>query len=696
MGLSSPTGEGGARSRLFAPPSLLAAYVAVVSLLGFAGIGFVIVASPWRETLDALAILPVIFLAVAAITGEVKPIRLIGGDGDGRTLSTSAPSILALLPFASVGIAVLVQATASLIDDALHRRELRKSLFNTAQYALSVLAAGVVFSWLAGVPFFRGPMSMEPEHLGPLLAAGAAMILVNWLLVAVAISLSVAQPLWRVLRADARDVFVTNVVLLSIGGVAAEIAADGVGALTMLVAPVIAAHLFAAAAARHAHAAAHDSLTGLRNRGQLYDELARMLSAAHSSRTAGPGLVLFDLDHFKDFNDTLGHPVGDEILRQVADRLSGAAPDDASVHRLGGDEFAVVIRDPSQDVREAGQALLAALDTPVRIGNLELLVRASAGVAIAPDHGADGETLMKNADIALYHAKLERDRISTYAPEFDINTVERLRLLADLRTALDSDQLHVVYQPQVDLHDLRTVGVEALVRWAHPERGLVPPDEFIPLAENSGLIFPLTALVLDTALDQVAQWRAAGDEIRLAVNLSARHLSDSALPSQVAAALARHDVPSSALVLEVTETGILSDPARADLVIREVRELGVEIAIDDYGTGNASLSYLKRLEIDELKVDRSFVSSIGDDRHDLIIVRSTVALALALGLRVVAEGSEDDATVETLRGLGRVIGQGYHLGRPGAPEEISARLASERAAEPTSTTTPTTPTTRSA
>ncbi|BDZ62473.1 hypothetical protein Lsed01_00872 [Demequina sediminis] len=690
MGLSSPTGEGGARSRLFAPPSLLAAYVAVVSLLGFAGIGFVIVASPWRETLDALAILPVIFLAVAAITGEVKPIRLIGGDGDGRTLSTSAPFILALLPFASVGIAVLVQATASLIDDALHRRELRKSLFNTAQYALSVLAAGVVFSWLAGVPFFRGPMSMEPEHLGPLLAAGAAMILVNWLLVAVAISLSVAQPLWRVLRADARDVFVTNVVLLSIGGVAAEIAADGVGALTMLVAPVIAAHLFAAAAARHAHAAAHDSLTGLRNRGQLYDELARTLSAAHSSRAAGPGLVLFDLDHFKDFNDTLGHPVGDEILRQVADRLSGAAPDDASVHRLGGDEFAVVIRDPSQDVREAAQALLAALDTPVRIGNLELLVRASAGVAIAPDHGADGETLMKNADIALYHAKLERDRISTYAPEFDINTVERLRLLADLRTALDSDQLHVVYQPQVDLHDLHTVGVEALVRWEHPERGLVPPDEFIPLAENSGLIFPLTALVLDTALEELARWRAAGDEIRLAVNLSARHLSDSALPSQVAAALARHDVPSSALVLEVTETGILSDPARADLVIREVRELGVEIAIDDYGTGNASLSYLKRLEIDELKVDRSFVSSIGDDRHDLIIVRSTVALALALGLRVVAEGIEDDATVETLRGLGRVIGQGYHLGRPGAPEEISARLARERTAETTPTPTPTT------
>ena len=221
------------------------------------------------------------------------------------------------------------------------------------------------------------------------------------------------------------------------------------------------------------------------------------------------------------------------------------------------------------------------------------------------------------------------------------------------------------------------VGVEALVRWKHPDRGLIGPDEFIPLAENSGLIFPLTAFVLDEALRQLAVWRSAGHDLRIAVNLSARDLSDLDLPGQVAEATARHGVPPSALVLEVTETGIFSDATRADLVIRSLRELGVAIAIDDYGTGNASLGYLKRLEIDELKIDRSFVSSVGTDAHDLIIVRSTIELALELGLRVVAEGIETEETTAALREFGGVIGQGYHLGRPSGPDAIQARLEDE-------------------
>jgi diguanylate cyclase (GGDEF)-like protein len=396
--------------------------------------------------------------------------------------------------------------------------------------------------------------------------------------------------------------------------------------------------------------------------------------------------VLLDLDHFKDFNDTLGHPVGDRILREVANRLVDAAPEGASVHRAGGDEFAVVVNGGLSSSRRAALNLLSCFDWPVPVESLDLLVRASVGVAVAPDHGSDGETLMKNADIALYHAKVERDMISIYSPEFDVNTVERLQLLADLRTAIDEKALYVAYQPQVDLDSGRTVGVEALVRWDHPSRGPIGPDEFIPLAENSGLIYPLTAFVLDTALRQVARWRAAGHDLRLAVNLSARHLSDPALPDLVAGTAAIHEVPLSALVLEVTETGILADPTRTNVVIRALRERGVAVAIDDYGTGNASLGYLQRLEIDELKIDRSFVSNIRTDIHNLIIVRSTIELALALGLRVVAEGIEDEATTEVLRGFGQVIGQGYHLGRPVAPDEIKARLAAER---PTGATGPT-------
>ncbi len=675
--LTSRTRSGGAGSQLPAPPLRLATYVAFVGTLGLIGIAIAAIATPWASTLDLIVLWPAVFLAVAAITGEVKPI-VVSTRAQERTLSTSAPFVLALVAVAGVGVAVLVQAIASLADDIHQRREFRKSLFNTSQYALSVLSAGAVYAWLTGAPFFGTPTVVEPRDILPLLAAGLAMFGVNWIVVARVVSLSTAQSLWSVLRKDLKDFLVTNVVLLSAGGIAAIVAADGIGALALLAAPVAAAHLFAAAVARHAHDATHDALTGLGNRWLLQNEVGQALDAVHSSSADGPGLVLLDLDHFKDFNDTLGHNVGDRILLEVAERLVDASPEDSSVHRLGGDEFAVIVHGGTAETRNVASGLLAALDKAIPVEDLELLVRASVGVAVAPLHGTDAETLLKNSDIALYHAKLERDRISAFSPEFDVNSVERLQLLGDLRIAIDTGGLHVAYQPQVDLDRRTTVGVEALVRWDHPKRGAIPPDEFIPLAEKSGLIFPLTTFVLDAALGQLAHWRASGRNLRMAINLSARDLSDLALPGRVSAAVARHRVPPRAVVLEVTETGIFSDPARADIVIRALRELGVAIAIDDYGTGNASLGYLKRLKIDELKIDQSFVSDIGTDEHDLIIVRSTIELARALGLRVVAEGIEDESTTETLRELGGVIGQGYHLGRPATPEAIDERFDAER------------------
>ncbi|GIG53390.1 putative bifunctional diguanylate cyclase/phosphodiesterase [Demequina activiva] len=645
---------------------------------GFAAVAVVLVLTPWAELSSAVSVGPALFLVVAAVVGELRPVRFVSAHSEARTLTTSAPFVLALIPVAGVGVALIAQLVASAVDDIRARRPLPKSLFNAAQYGISISSAAIVFSQLSSTAPLGIATPLSPGDVGALLLGGLVMIALNWILVAIIVSLSSGVPLRSILGGDTRVFIVTNLVLLSVGGIAADVAADGVWALTLLAAPVVAAHIFAATAARHAHDATHDSLTGLANRGQLYRDLERTLSAP-STRACGPALVLIDLDHFKDFNDTLGHPVGDTILRTVADRLVGAAPLGATVHRLGGDEFAVVV---CADIDAAGgvaRELLHSLEEPLHVESLELLVRASAGLAVAPEHGDDVETLMKNADIALYHAKLERDRISTYATEYDINTVERLQLLADLHAALDAGQLRVVYQPQFDLADRSVVAVEALLRWDHPDRGAVAPDDFVPLAENSGLIFPLTAYVLDAALAQEARWRQAGHDVRIAVNLSARHLSDLALSGQVSAALDRHAVPASSLVLEVTETGILSDPARADVVIKAVRALGVAIAIDDYGTGNASLSYLKRLEIDELKVDRSFVSNISSDDHDLIIVRSTIDLALALGLRVVAEGIEDAETEEALRALGRVIGQGHHLGHPVEAQEIDALLASERA-----------------
>lgn len=655
-------------------PSSLSIYVTLVSVAGVLGVAATLLLTPWGDAGASPLWWPCAFLALAAIAGEVKPIRLVLGDAEPRTLSTSAPFILALIAVAGIGVAVAVQVVASLTDDVLQRRSPTKSLFNTAQYALSVLAGGMVYLALTDGFTLHAPLDTSPPHLGALLVGGIVMVGVNWLLVAGVVALAMKAPLGEVLRHDARHSIVTHLVLLSVGGIAAAIADEGVGVILLLAGPVIAAHLFAASAARHAHDATHDALTGLGNRSQADHELGRALAESRTPGASGAGLVLIDLDHFKDFNDTLGHPVGDTILRQVADRLVEAVPPGATVHRLGGDEFAVVVTGGLAAARQVAYELLGSLEAPIQVDSLELLVRASAGVAVAPMHGADVETLMKHADIALYHAKVERDRISLYSQEFDVNTLERLQLLADLRAAIADDQLRVVYQPQLRLADRSIVAVEALVRWHHPQRGVVQPDAFIPLAENSGLVFSITAFVLDRALRDLAHWREQGHDIRVSVNLSARHLSDLALTSQVADALGRHRVPAGALVLEVTETGILADAVRADIVIKGLRALGVEVAIDDYGTGNASLSYLRRLEIDELKVDRSFVTHIRSVDHDRIIVRSTIELALALGLRVVAEGIEDEATARDLLAFGDVIGQGHHLGRPVPAEQIDERL----------------------
>ncbi len=677
MGLSR-TANGGTGPGGLVPPSHLPAFVAGVSILGLAGAAFAITRTSWTDVGSHQPVGAILFLAVAALVGEVRPLRLPAADEHKEAISTSTAFILALLALGGLGVALVVQLVVSLADDILNRRGPMKTAFNTAQYALSVLAGRLVFSALTGLPFFGGPVAADAELLGPLLAGGVAMVAVNWLLVGAVVSIASSQPLRRVLGANGLPIVVAQVVLLSIGVVAARVAADGVGFVALLCAPVFAVYLTTAAALRQEYLANHDSLTGVGNRNRLYGELNAALTAVHGATDRGPGLVLLDLDHFKDINDTLGHPVGDELLRRVAERLGTAVGATARVSRLGGDEFAVVVHGGLAASQELAHSLLGALEAPVRVGDLELLVRASAGVAVAPQHGIDASSLMKNVDIALYRAKVDRDRTTTYSPEFDVNSVERLQLLADLRTAIDTGQLAVVYQPQVGLADRRMVSVEALLRWQHPTRGDVPPESFIPLAENSGLIARLTAYVLDTALAQLALWRAGGFHLRLAVNLSARHLSDLALPRQVSEALRRHDVPADALVLEVTETGILSDPARVDVVIATLRLLGVAVSVDDYGTGHASLSYLKRLEVDELKIDKSFVSDMGREGHDFIIVRSTIALALDLGLRVIAEGIEDEETARTVQDLGCAIGQGFHLGRPTDPEHIRQRLVAER------------------
>jgi diguanylate cyclase (GGDEF)-like protein len=416
------------------------------------------------------------------------------------------------------------------------------------------------------------------------------------------------------------------------------------------------------------HQALTDALTGLPNRTLLYDRTGQAMR--HADRELVPvALALIDLDRFKEVNDTLGHHYGDQLLVQVGQRLQAALRKVDTVARLGGDEFAVLL--PRIETREGAMTvakkLQAVLEEPFPLDGLTVDVEASIGVAIYPDHGDDPEELLQRADIAMYTAKQTHASFVLFDPAQDQHSPRRLALLGELRRALEQRQLLLHYQPKVDAHTGQIVGVEALVRWQHPDRGLVPPDEFIPLAERTGLIGPLTHYVLDEALRQGRQWSDAGHELSIAVNVSARRLLDLQFPHEVAALLDRHQVPARLLVIELTESTIMADPVHALDILTRLNTMGVQLSIDDFGTGYSSMAYLKHLPVHELKVDRSFVSQMLQSSSDAVIVHSTIDLGRNLGLRVVAEGVENALTLQQLDLLGCHAVQGYHISRPIAP-----------------------------
>jgi diguanylate cyclase len=417
--------------------------------------------------------------------------------------------------------------------------------------------------------------------------------------------------------------------------------------------------------------AEHDALTGLANRALL---LRRADEAIASDRRTGrtSALVLLDLDHFKHVNDTLGHAAGDALLRAVGQRLPPILRHDDTVARLGGDEFAVLLRDvesPASAMRRT-TALLRTISEPLTVGTLEIAVHASAGIAVHPDDAVDVDTLLQRADVAMYHAKRNRGTAHQYDSSLEGNAgFAWLAMGAELRQALDRDELEVFFQPQVDLVTHRVAGFEALVRWQHPQRGLVGPNEFIPVAEQSGLVGELTLRVLDLACKEAASWpEVNGHRPSVAVNLSARSLLDLGLADDIEAVLARHNLSPSLLKLEITETTMLGEVHLVVDVLDRLRALGVQIAVDDFGTGYSSLTFLQRVQVNELKIDRSFVAGMLAFPHDAAIVRATVDLARSFGLMTVAEGVESPAAARQLEELGVDLGQGYWYGRPVRPE----------------------------
>ncbi len=414
------------------------------------------------------------------------------------------------------------------------------------------------------------------------------------------------------------------------------------------------------------HQALHDHLTGLPNRVLFRDRLDQALHVA--KRTPGEvAVMLLDLDRFKEVNDTLGHESGDALLREVGQRLGKSLRAGDTVARLGGDEFAVLASglDNADAAVVVARKLRNAVEWPFTLRGLTLEVEASIGIALFPDHGTDADTLLRHADVAMYLSKEAHSGAEVYSPERDVYSPDRLKLLGELRRAIEQNELVLHYQPKVSLRSCELIGFEALVRWSHPEQGLLTPDRFIPFAEHTGLIKPLTRYVLRQAVAQCVEWEKQGLNLTVAVNLSGRDLLDLNLPEDVQSILVNAGLDPRRLELEITENTILTDPVRTRAILERLKSLGLRLAIDDFGSGYSSLGYLKRLPLDVLKIDKSFVlGMLRNDDDSAAIVRSTIDLAHNLGLQVVAEGVETEQVGSVLTTLHCDAAQGYYFSPP--------------------------------
>jgi diguanylate cyclase (GGDEF)-like protein len=423
--------------------------------------------------------------------------------------------------------------------------------------------------------------------------------------------------------------------------------------------------------------AVHDPLTCLPNRTLILDRLQQAILTA--KRNHHPmALIMIDLDHFKEVNDTLGHTIGDQLLINIGKRFQSMLREPDTLGRLGGDEFAVVLPEAAQDdAIVVARKLQTALQEPVRVDHSSFSIGASVGIAVYPEHGADPSGLLKSADVAMYVAKRNRDELAVYDPEQDTYKPDRLELLRDLRSAIQEQAISGAFQAKLDLRSGALIGVEALARWTHPEKGNIPPYEFIPILEQTGLIRPFSLQMLEQAAGFAKRCQQQGFELSVAVNISVHNLRDERLAVQVAEILERHDLEAARLCLEITESAIMNDPEQSLGILTELQAMGVQLSIDDFGTGYSSLSYLKRLPVAELKIDRSFVHDMIADNDNAMIVRSTIELAHNLGLATVAEGVETTEILAVLRDMQCDMAQGFLISRPLAEQEFLDFLASK-------------------
>ncbi|MGN5633594.1 putative bifunctional diguanylate cyclase/phosphodiesterase [Streptomyces sp. AC154] len=596
--------------------------------------------------------------------------RWWGGTGSGAALTLAVLLLYGWVPAGLVSLVVVV------LVGMARRHRWWQGLLHGAVDILGVGAAALVMAAFGEVQTVESPwqpLDWGIDAVPEVLLAASTYLLVTRVLLWYARSPQ-GGGLPTVARTALLRQGLVAVALLGIAPLICVVAMAMPVLLPLFAVPLIALDSTLWIARARAEEQLRDPLTGLPNRQWLLERTWTALEEAESVGSRA-GLVLIDLDRFRAVNDTLGHLAGDRLLLQIAERLRLALPRGAEVARLGGDEFAVLLptADSTTSAMRVARHLVAALSSPLDLDGLTLVLEASAGVAVYPEHAVDAEGLLRRADVAMYQAKRDRTGVEVYESKRDSNTPDRLGLLGDLRRALDAGEVELHYQPKVRF-DGQVAGLEALVRWVHPERGRVPPDEFIAIAESSGLMPHLTEYVLETALAQVARWRAQGLFVPVAVNVSPRDVHTPGFAGGVAARLARHGVPAGALQLEITEHVLLEDPQRAADTLAGLTGHGVKMSLDDFGTGYSSLVHLRRLPVSELKIDRSFVARLAIDHEDAEIVRCTIDLAHSLGLLVVAEGVEDDETWERLRDLRCDAVQGWLVAAAMPPQETTAWL----------------------
>jgi len=655
-------------------------FVAFVTVVVVAGAAVVAVSVP--NLASAVPTLPVdgwLLILLAAVV-DAGP---FSGPRRGSSVGVF-PSVcfgFTVLLLWGLGPTVLLAVVAVVGSSWRLRARAWRAAFNLGQYVLSYGAAELFLRPVRD-EVFRPTVG----HALAVIGAAAAWFVVSELIVNTAVRLRFGGRWWSTVRSSLTFELQTTGALLLLAPVLAGAITTSPWLIALILVPLFAVYRSARIAADREREARHDPLTGLANRRAVQERIEDDIARRDGEARPGPLLLVLDLDRFKEVNDALGHGVGDRLLVEAGRRLRARLPEDVLIARLGGDEFAVV-RGAVGDLdtaRAFAERVAAVLSGPVHLDGMPLEAACSIGVAVYPQHGTDFDELLQHADVAMYEAKTRNDAVAVYAPEADHNSAARLGLLGDLRRALERPErpelgeLGVFYQPQVAISSGEVVGVEALLRWRHPEYGMVGPEEVIRAAEHTAVMRLLTFRVLDEVVTHLARWQADGLRLRAAVNVSVRDLHTTDLVDHLAGLLDRYDVPATRIELEITEGALMADPRRVLATLRRLDRLGVALSLDDFGTGYSSMLHLRRLPLSEVKIDRSFVLGMESDPDDAAIVRSIIELAGALGLRVVAEGVEDERTWRRLATLGCQVAQGWFYARPMPAAEFTSWLARYR------------------